>query len=164
MPIDYPFSLHKDCLPQSFIQLLYMPSLHMDFSSQIVLCRDTLVAHWAQMCTVVFWHAPLWAVASPQAEMVLKLLSVMNECECNTWTIHSICSNLIMWRHKGFCSIFLKWPLVNLHCMYGFNKGKNPHNLLTECKARMEERMEKNKTVFFFFVCLFHLNDSMRVY
>lgn len=53
MPIDYPFSSHKNCLPQSPIHPLYIPSLHMDFSSQIVLCGDTPVARWAKMCTVL---------------------------------------------------------------------------------------------------------------
>lgn len=48
MPIDYPFSSHKNCLPQSPIHPLYTPSLHMDFSSQIVLCRDTPVARRAK--------------------------------------------------------------------------------------------------------------------
>jgi len=47
MTIDCPFSSHKKRMkkkapaPNPPLSLFYIPSLHMDFSSQIVLCRDT---------------------------------------------------------------------------------------------------------------------------
>lgn len=58
MPIDYPFSPHKNCLPQSPIHPLYILSLRMDSSTPIVLCGNTTVAHWGRLCTVVL--AILW--------------------------------------------------------------------------------------------------------
>ena len=85
MPIDYPFSSHKNCLPQSPIHPFHIPSLHMDFSSQIVLCRDTPVARWARMCTVLLQFHDFFPPTShssplPEApEVVLKLESIMNE-------------------------------------------------------------------------------------
>lgn len=82
MPIDYPFSSHKDCMPQSPIHLLHIPTLHMDFSIQIVLRSETPVARWAKMCAArlqffffffdTFPHEPLPCL-EPRAEVVFKV-------------------------------------------------------------------------------------------
>lgn len=63
MPIDYPFSLHKNCLPQSPIHPLYSLSLRMDSSTPIVLCGNAMVAHWVRLCTLaILWVKKNWSL------------------------------------------------------------------------------------------------------